>query len=393
MGFEPYLPRLVRDWADGPGVREIEGTLVSVDLSGFTRLSERLQAKGRAGAEELVLAVSGVYEGLIGIAERRQGDVLKFRGDALLLFFAGEGHERRACRASLDMQWLIRKTGKMMSSVGSVTLRMSTGVHSGPCHFFLVESTHEELVVAGPAATATIALESAAAAGQILVSERTAEALESSWLGAARKGGRLLRDMDDATVFPGIGETPPADTRELEHYIPKPLRAQLLLEAGEAEHRQVAAAFLKYSGTDELIAGGRAAEAHAGLSRLARLIGELTDELGLTWLESDVDSNGGKLYLVGGAPSSTGADEDRMLRLLRSAVDTADDIGLVLRAGVNRGPVFCGDIGASTRRTHRSRRCSPCPPCTTTSCAKARACRPGSSSSRASRARCITSHC
>jgi class 3 adenylate cyclase/tetratricopeptide (TPR) repeat protein len=354
MGFEPYLPRLVREWTEGPGYREIEGTLVSVDLSGFTRLSERLQAKGRAGAEELVLAVSGVYEGLIGIAERREGDVLKFRGDALLLFFAGDGHERRACRASLDMQWLIRTTGKTMSSVGSVTLRMSTGVYSGPCHFFLVESTHNELVVAGPAATATIALESAASAGQILVSERTADALEPRWLGAARKGGRLLRDMDDDTVVARPTETPAhgARERELELYIPKPLRAQLLLEAGEAEHRHVTAAFLKYTGTDELILDGRADDLHARLGRLAQRLGELTDELGLTWLESDIDVGGGKLYLVGGAPSSTGADEDRMLRLLRAVLDDADAIGLVLRAGVNRGPAFCGDIGATTRRTY-----------------------------------------
>src|SRR3954463_3491984 len=115
MPFDPYLPRLVRHWEGGPGAREMDGTLVSVDLSGFTRLSERLQAKGRAGAEELVLAVSGVFQGLIGISDRHGGDVLKFRGDALLLFFSGDGHERRACLASSHMQWLIGETGKMMS--------------------------------------------------------------------------------------------------------------------------------------------------------------------------------------------------------------------------------------------------------------------------------------
>jgi class 3 adenylate cyclase/tetratricopeptide (TPR) repeat protein len=352
MGFEPYLPRLVRGWTDAAGVREIEGTLVSVDLSGFTRLSERLQAKGRAGAEELVLAVSGVYEGLIGIAERHRGDVLKFRGDALLLLFDGEGHERRACLAASQMQWLIGKTGKTMSSVGSVTLRMSTGIYTGPCHFFLVDATHHELIVAGPAATQTIALESDASAGQILISERTAAALESGWVGAPRNGNgaRLLREIDeDDAVVAHIAADDPA--RELEPYIPAPLRAQLLLEAGEAEHRQVTAAFLKYSGTDELVLAD-ADDVHARLTRAAQLIGELTDDLGLMWLESDIDTDGGKVYLVGGAPSSTGADEDRMLRALRAVVDRADEIGLPLRAGVNRGPAFCGDIGASTRRTY-----------------------------------------
>src|SRR5829696_7873817 len=178
--FEPYLPRLVLDWAahtPDERWRELEGSLVSVDLTGFTALAERLQAKGRAGAEELVLAVGGVFEGLIGITHRRGGDVLKFRGDALLLLFSGDAHAERACRAASEMQWFIEHTGDTMSSVGEVELRMSTGIYSGACHFFLVESSHRELVVAGPAATATIHLEDEAGAGEVLISPATAAAV------------------------------------------------------------------------------------------------------------------------------------------------------------------------------------------------------------------------
>src|SRR2546430_46106 len=60
--FEPYLPRLVVDWnreQRSGGVCELDGTLVSVDISGFTRLSERLQAKGRAGAPRAPAAKRG----------------------------------------------------------------------------------------------------------------------------------------------------------------------------------------------------------------------------------------------------------------------------------------------------------------------------------------------
>ena len=351
--FEPYLPRLVVEWArDGGrlGARELEGTLMSLDVSGFTRLSERLQAKGRVGAEELVLLVSGVFQGLIGICEGHGGDVLKFRGDALLLFFSGDGHERRACLAASHMQWLIEETGKTMSSVGAVTLRMSVGIYSGPCAFFLVEGTHRELLVTGPGATATIGFEDDASGGQILVSTRTAEALEPAWLGASKAGGRLLRKLHDDEVDVVAHLASVGSEQDLFEYIPEPLRAQLLLEAGEAEHRQVTAAFVKFSGVDELLERESTDAVHARLAALARLAGEAAHELGLTWLESDIDSGGGKLYLVGGAPSSTGADEDRMLRALRMIVDGYN--GLSLRAGVNRGPAFCGDIGAISRRTY-----------------------------------------
>ena len=350
--FAPYLSRLVLDWSGqgGLGVREVEGTLVSVDLSGFTALSERLQAKGRAGAEELTLAVSGVFQGLIGITERHDGDVLKFRGDALLLFFDGEDHERRACYAAADMQWLIRTTGEMMSSVGPVTLRMSTGVYTGTCHFFLVEGTHRELVIAGPAATATIELESGAEAGEILLSERTAAALEPGWVGPSRGDGRLLLELPEREVAERP-ESPPAElSDEIELYVPEPLRAHLLLEAGEAEHRQVTAAFLKFTGIDEGIATNGAEAVYGHLSSLAELLGGELKQLGLTWFGSDIDEGGGKIYIVGGAPSSTGADEERMLRALRTVLGTYD--GLTLRAGVNRGPAFCGDIGTESCRSY-----------------------------------------
>jgi class 3 adenylate cyclase/tetratricopeptide (TPR) repeat protein len=355
--FEPYLPRLVREWPEAPQARarELDGTLVSLDLSGFTRLSERLQAKGRAGAEELVLLVSGVFEGLIGISDRHGGDVLKFRGDALLLLFSGEGHERRACTAASHMQWLIGATGKTMSSVGPVKLRMSCGIYTGPCHFFMVKGTHRELLVTGPAATATIRLESEAAAGQILVGKQTAAALETAWLGHKRGSGRLLRKIDDASDFAPDVEAHAASVgarqeRELERYIPESLRAQLLLETGEAEHRQVTAAFVKFTGVDTLLEQESIEAVSAALDHLATTAAAAVDEAGLTWLESDIDVDGGKLYLVGGAPSSTGADEERMLRALRVIVDS--DSALTLRAGVNRGPAFCGDIGALTRRTY-----------------------------------------
>ena len=102
--FAPYLPRLVRSWSeepDGPRARTLDGSLVSVDISGFTALAEQLAVNGKAGAEELVGRISAVFDDLIGVAERHGGDVLKFRGDALLLFFGGERHVLFLTRSGL----------------------------------------------------------------------------------------------------------------------------------------------------------------------------------------------------------------------------------------------------------------------------------------------------
>ena len=94
-----------------------------------------------------------------------------------------------------------------MSSVGEVRLRMSTGIYSGICHFFLVESSHKELVIAGPAATATIRLEDEADAGEVLVSPATAAAVGPEWLAGERGGAALLTlDREPDAAAPPVVE-------------------------------------------------------------------------------------------------------------------------------------------------------------------------------------------
>jgi len=56
--LRPYVPRIATDWlTSNPGRThlEVEGTLLFSDISGFTRLTERLARRGKAGAEEIGL--------------------------------------------------------------------------------------------------------------------------------------------------------------------------------------------------------------------------------------------------------------------------------------------------------------------------------------------------
>ncbi|MCU1676437.1 MAG: tetratricopeptide repeat protein, partial [Frankiales bacterium] len=290
-GYVAYLPRLVRAWphADaGASFRVVDGSLVSVDISGFTALSERLAAKGKAGAEELILGISGLFEGLIGIAHRYDGDVLKFRGDALLLLFDGDAHAIRACDAASDMQWFIEHAGSSMSSVGEVDLRMSTGVQSGECHFFLCESTHRELLVTGPAASAVVQLEDAAEPGEVLVSAATAASLDPDRIEGERDGAFLFRRATEAVV-PVVRASVDSGGGDLSVFVPAGLRRHLAEDVLEPEHRQVCVAFVKWSGTDALFETEGAAGVAAKLKALATTVGAAAERYGVTWLESDVD--------------------------------------------------------------------------------------------------------
>jgi class 3 adenylate cyclase/tetratricopeptide (TPR) repeat protein len=348
----PYMPRLVVEWVDTtPDLRHrvVEGTLVFVDISGFTKLSEQLAKHGKIGAEELAATIGNSFVHLLDIAYDHGGRLIKFGGDALLLLFSGEEHQLRACHAAFEMRGSLRVTGRPVVLGRHVTLRMSVGIHSGRFDMFLVGDSHRELVVTGSAASMTVSMESAARAGEILVSPATASALSPADVGAAKAGGWLLRrapafKTDAATPRDAVG--PGAD---LSSCVPEAILGAIRNTNREPEHRRATVAFVHFDGTDEAIESQGPAAVADYLDALVRDIQEVVDRQGVTFLGTDVDQDGGKVILVAGAPSSSGDDELHMLRALREFMDKPRSPAV--RVGVNRGAVFAGEIGPSYRRT------------------------------------------
>jgi class 3 adenylate cyclase/tetratricopeptide (TPR) repeat protein len=347
MGAEallPYVPRLTRLWPAGARHHRVDGTLLSADLSGFTRLSERLAALGREGAEELTTLLNGVFTGMIGIIERHCGDVIKFGGDALLVLYTGEGDVERACASTLAMRTLIAEP--LATSTGkAVRLRISQGFHTGSFDFFLLDAGHRELVVTGPDATETVECEGTANAGQILMSAAAAARLDPKWLGGAVDGRRLLRPVRDLGAAAACSTDAPEVL--LDDFVPAAQRDQITVGA-PAEHRRVTIGFLKFSHTDHLLSEQGPEALGARLQELASTIAASTSELGVHLMATDIYPDGGKFILAAGAPVSFGNDEERMLRATRRILDEFD--ALDIRIGVNAGPVFVGDLGAPSRR-------------------------------------------
>jgi class 3 adenylate cyclase/tetratricopeptide (TPR) repeat protein len=350
--LRPYVPRLLKQWViDAPETtwRSVDATLVFVDISGFTRLSERLAKQGRIGAEELTNAIGTCFAGLLGVAYLAGGTLLKFGGDALLLLFTGDGHAARGCRAAVGMRRELQQVGRIDSSAGRIRLGMSIGVHTGDVDLFLVGGSHRELVIAGPAATETVTMEAAADAGEIVVSPATTALLPEAVVGEAKGPGWLLRSAprgDDTPIEPG---TTAADAEVLD-CIPAALREHVLAGEQEPEHRRVTIAFLKFGGLEDLLRRDGAAVAADALDRLVRCVQAAVDHHGVTFLGTDIDAGGGKIILTAGAPASGGNDDERMLLALRDVASA--DLPLPLKIGVNVGHVFAGDIGPSYRRAY-----------------------------------------
>ena len=345
-----HVPPIALAWDDeAPGElwRVVDGTLVFADVSGFTALTEKLSRRGRIGAEEIVETLNRVFGPMLRIAGTRGGELLKFGGDALLFLFTGPDHTEQACDAAVEMRTALRQAAAVPTSVGRLSLKMSVGLHSGDIHLFLVGSPTRELLILGPGATSTALAEKAAEAGEIVVSAATAARLAPDAV-RPREDGELLLRRRTAHSAPGEDFVlPDVDRERIRGLFPIELGEYLDPGIPDPEHRIASIAFIKFSGTDALLAGPGPDVLAEALHRTVSLVEEALAPESISLLATDLDSDGGKFFLGSGIPTSFEDNEGRMLRALRRIADS--DSPLPLQLGVNRGHVFAAEVGIPER--------------------------------------------
>lgn len=346
-----YVPRLLLDWeAEQPGVRyrAIEGTLVFADVSGFTKLSERLaRAGGKIGAEQMTDVINALFGELLLVAAARGGEMLKYGGDAVLLFFSGDSHARRGVAACWEMQKKLAEIGRVDTGAGIVRLRMSVGVNSGTFDFFKVGESHEELVVAGPATTGCVEMEAAADATEVLLSPSASEYLDEVCLGAEKSGGRLLRRLPKA---PYVEFRPVVTDLDMSKFVPSALRSYLSGGAVEPDHRLATVAFLHVMELDRRLSSADPEVVAEDLHQTMAAIQEVFVQHEVSFLATDLAPDGTKVMAASGAPFAIDDPARAMLAALLALRSRKPP--LPVRAGVNHGHVFGGDVGPPFRRTY-----------------------------------------
>ncbi len=353
MGLERYVPRLlVSRLAAEPfcRVEVLEGTFVFIDVSGFTKLSERLAKVGKEGAELLVDAINSCFTALLADVHLLGGSLVKFGGDALLLWFDGDAHPARGCEAAVLMRRRLREVGRVTVGASTVTLRTSVGVHSGEFHSFLVGELFYDLIVGGPGSSTVVALENAADASQILISEATARQIPRRCVGERIGPGFRLARAPGVAGEVMLGDVPQLDPAVLALCLPPQVRHQVESSPDSAEHRTATVSFVELGRFDEMLERDGPERTGERLQELVAHAQAAADEQQICLVDSDVSSGSVKLRFTAGAPRVVGDDEERMLLAMRRML--AAETPFPIRIGVNRGPVFTGEIGPPYRHTY-----------------------------------------
>ena len=370
MSRGSHASRLAMSWMaedDPPRSRDVDGSWVLVDLSGFTRLTERLTDSGAEGVEVLHGALGRCFDALLGGSMELGGDVLGFAGDAALLQFVGDGHLARAMAAAASMSPGLALLPAALT--GGRRLRVSVGLHTGAVTAMLVGTSQQRLLFCGPEVSLLARLQGAASAGQVVISASVAALVDAPRVGPEVSPGFMLLPERDGRFRTDRLTSAGADTSPVEGWSERALERSLHLlspavrEMVDADattgvvgdHRTVSVGFVMVGGLDGIIAADGPTAAHTTLSTVIDTIVRVGEELAVELIDTDVGVDSIKVLLTAGAPRAVADDEERLLLALRRIVDecaaTLPD-GVSVRAGGQRGRVFAGRLGVPGRSTY-----------------------------------------
>ncbi len=399
-----YLPRhLVDALLQDPRPGRVQGqqqhgTLLFSDVSGFTALSERLAAQGQVGAEQLTTIMNDYFAAMLDILAWSAGSLLKFAGDALLVYFAAQPQAeqvRWAVRAAQRMMRAMHQFSAIETPFGALPLQMKIGLSTGDFVAASVGSAARmEYVLIGPTVTRALVAEGHASAGQIILDAATAAALPPAEVVPHADGFYRLQPQPDAPLddfeiqatarraqptaaWLGADDKIYADIRQalrqietLTPYIAAEVVEQTLAlgqeRALESEFRPTVTLFLNFTGFAACLE-------RLGLEETTQLLDDYFNAMHIAiqrygGIISRIDpySRGSKLLALFGAPV---AHEDDPYRAVAAALQLHAALAALQRRwqrqhpqlpadciqqriGITRGVTFAGQAGAVTRREY-----------------------------------------
>ncbi|MBE2270387.1 MAG: tetratricopeptide repeat protein [Anaerolinea sp.] len=346
-----------------PLPREVTGSVLFADISGFTPLTESLTRTlgARLGAEELTRQLNRVYDALTEEVERYGGAIITFGGDAMTCYFDGGAAPELGALRALTCAFALQTAMTAFKSVRlpngeTISLSIKVALASGRACRCLVGDPNILLmdVLAGET---LVRMEEAAqhtVKGEIVMDLTTAELVSDActiaeWRAAETTRFARVTELRRAAApcawSPLDARALPAD--QLRSWVMPALANR---DDSLTELRPAVAFFLAFSGinydTDP--------EAERKLDAFVRWIQAIIARYDGALLQVSMGDKGSSLYAAFGVPT---AHENNAARAASAALETRTlprELSYVYihGIGITQGIMRAGTYGGRTRRTY-----------------------------------------
>ncbi|CAH0522567.1 unnamed protein product [Peronospora belbahrii] len=346
------------------------------DVSGFTAMTESLAARGPVGAEDLAKHLNSYFEQLLRLVSSAGGDVFKFAGDAMLIFWSESKEDtmdsllRRALQCALRIQSHLHEAelarGVVLSvkvglGIGEATIAHLGGESDGA-------TARIEYVAVGPALEQAFDSEHQAEAGDVICSSECWDNISAFFHGApvrSRASGKndhtnLFHKVTGVIMPVKICSFRPSFTRHdallherMKQYVSRAVWPYLDAhdEFWGSELRDLTVLFINLGFSEQDLAQMLGANELQRLQDAFASVQKCVYDYEGTINKFLVDDKGSTVIAAFGLPPVT-HENDPIRGILASLAICAalGNIGLKASVGITTGTALCGVVGHQGNR-------------------------------------------
>lgn len=322
---------------------EFQAFTMSIDLSGFTPLTDALMQMGNRGAEKLTNILNEIFAPLVEQVYKRGGFIPYFAGDAFVAIFP-EQQEDTSALALLDAAQSVRDLFQQREyKFNDFTIGLKIGLAYGEVAWGIVGQKDKAYYFRGTAIDHCNFCQSIARNQEIIMDKALRQKIRDKNILLVPVSGECYR-LDKAISYqykPITNRAAPTEMKAevLKRFLPK----SVVNYNQEGEFRTVIAVFLSFDGVNT----------HELMNEFAStVLNEIISFSGY-FKEIDFGDKGGVMVGFFGAPVSFENNVERALEFiyaLRSELrELQFEKGLRFKAGLTIGTAYTGIVGGEER--------------------------------------------
>ncbi|HSH05614.1 MAG TPA: tetratricopeptide repeat protein [Anaerolineae bacterium] len=315
------VPNLIIErWLEGEMQGEMRGGVLCVDVVGFTRLTARLTAEGREGAEVMGGLLNQVFGPTIKTIYGYGGEVVSFAGDALTAVFPGPqttvGAAMQAAAEVIKAHFADET--RFETRLGSFPLSSKIGLAYGGIEWGIVGlRQRKSFFFRGEAVRAAATL--AGEVGQNEIGWAGEMMLVGGAVASAVAQAELTEDVERLFFASEMGQTPV-----------------------QGEFREVNSLFVAFP--DDV-----------GREQCEQMVTDMMTvvaQFGGYFNKVEFGDKGGVMLALFGAPVAHENDTERALRCVYALQERWKEVDIGWRAGLSLGTAYAGWLGSEERQEY-----------------------------------------
>ena len=346
-----FLPHFIQEhYRLGLLHGQMEACVLFIDLSGFTRLTERLMQQGAKGAEELSYVLNHIFQPTVRLVYEQGGLIPYFAGDSFTALFPISSQETAAGVATrvlhtsqTTLQRFLQDRHLADSVMAEHAIGIKIGLSAGAIEWGIVGERRKGFYFRGkPIESSALAQTRAASLEVLCDNDFLATGLEEATVVGSREGGYFVLDMRSVPLAEmGVRrvQLPRPDAAIMAEFLPP----EAFAEGNSGEFRNVVSVFLSFAGLDT----------HERLDHFASIVLEQSLNFGGYFKEIDFGDKGGVMCCLFGAPVSFENNTERALEFVAALQEELQPMGHLTgaryRIGISAGLAFAGVIGSVER--------------------------------------------